>query len=43
MAEWSEKAKAKRDLVLKSASARLDYDRHMVSELRELNRHRAIL
>lgn len=40
MAEWSnERAQAAREYLFKNASARLDYDRHVVRELRELNRH----
>jgi hypothetical protein len=40
MAEWSnEKTKAVREYLFKNASVRLDYDRHVVGELRELNRH----
>ena len=39
MANLSETAKVQRDYLLRNASARLEYDRHVVAEIRELNRH----
>jgi hypothetical protein len=47
MAEWlkfwlsgqTKKRQAQREYLFKNASTRLDNDRHVVRELRELNRH----
>ena len=37
MADWSnEKARTVREYLFRNASARLDYDRHVVRELREI-------
>jgi predicted alpha/beta-fold hydrolase len=39
MADWSnEKARTVREYLFRNASARLDYDRHVVRVLREINR-----